>query len=59
MTEENTMDEQTKQRIVDAIKNMSVWVSYKQGDSKNEADFVENIIMQTKQNIINMIKLDM
>lgn len=49
-----------RQATIDAIDNCSVWVVYTQGDSqKDEAEFVENIIKQTKKAIQSMLIEDL
>lgn len=45
---------------IDAIDKYSVWVTYTQGDlQKDEAEFVENIIKQTKKAIQSMLIEDL
>ena len=50
----------SRQAAIDAIDKYSVWVTYTQGDSqKDEAEFVENIIKQTKKAIQSMLIEDL
>lgn len=49
-----------RQAAIDAIDKYSVWVTYTQGDlQKDEAEFVENIIKQTKKAIQSMLIEDL
>lgn len=52
-------DAVSREMLVNFIKNASVWVTYKKGDSEDESEFAENIIKQTKQAIISMIEFDL
>ena len=57
MDQINKEDIISRQAAIDAIDKYSVWVMYTQGDSQNdEAEFVENIIKQTKKAIQSMLR---
>ena len=50
----------SRQEAIDFISKASVWVIYTQGDSqKDEAEFVESIIKQTKEAIQSMLREDL